>query len=180
MCWPLSHVYSRLLLPTAMLYSTPDLALFVHFNNSWSRALQTCWLLSFVYSRLLPLTAMSHDYFPLYLLSSFLFFTIYTMAWTWLTVKKATGGIATHCLLSKSSSASSTPPTTPAVPPATLPTTPPPPPPSAHSPAVPPATLSEQTDFIKNNKIFFCLIHFLSWELTIFLSSAVCSSTAAS
>ena len=81
-CQPLSFVYSRLLPPTATSYSTPDLALFVHFNNSWSHALQTCWLLSFVYSRLLPLTAMSHDYFPLYLLSSFLFFTIYTMAWT--------------------------------------------------------------------------------------------------
>ena len=138
----------------------------------------------------------------IYLLSSFLLFTIYTMAWTWLTMKKATGGIATRCLLSKSSSASATPPTTPAVPPATLPTTPPPPPPPparspavppatlpttpppppppAHSPAVPPPTLSEQTDLIKNNVIFFCLIHFLSWELTIFLSSAVCASTVAS
>ena len=164
----------------AMSYSTPDLALFVHFNNSWSHALQTCWLLGFVYSRLLPLTAMSHDYVPLYLLSWFVLFTIYTMVWTQLTVKKATSSIATRHLLSVSSSASATPPTTPAVPPAALPTTPPPPPPPAHSPAVAPPTLSEQTNLIKNNIIFFCLIHFLSWELTIFLSSAVCASMVAS
>ena len=116
----------------------------------------------------------------IYLLSLFLLFTIYTMARTQLNAKKATGGIATHHLLSKSSSASATPPTTPAVPPATLPTTTPPPPPPACSPAVPPPTLSEQTDLSKNNIIFFCLIHFLSWELTIFLSSVVCASTTAS
>ena len=97
----------------------------------------------------------------IYLLSSFLLFTIYTIAWTQLTAKKATSSIATRHLLSKSSSASATPPTTPAVPPATLPTTPPPPPPPACSPGVPPPTLSEQTDLIKNNEIFFCLIHFL-------------------
>ena len=97
----------------------------------------------------------------IYLLSSFLLFTIYTIAWTQLTVKKATSGIATRHLLSKSSSASATPLTTPAVPLATLPTTPPPPPPAC-SPGVPPPTLSEQTDLIKNNVIFFCLIHFLS------------------
>ena len=38
-------------------YSTPDLALFVHSNNSQSHALQTRWPLGFVYSRLLLLTA---------------------------------------------------------------------------------------------------------------------------
>ena len=145
----------------AMSYSTPNLALFVHFNNSWSHALQMHQLLSFVYSRLLLPTATLHGYFPLFPLSSFLLFTIYSMAWTRLTMKKATSSITTHCLLSDSSSASATPPTTPAVPPATLPTTPPPPPPAC-SPAVPPLTLSEQTDLIKNNVIFFCLIHFPS------------------
>ena len=41
-------------------------------------------------------------------------------------------------------------------------------------------TLSKQTNLTMNNIIFFCLIHFLSWELTIFLSSAVCASMAAS
>ena len=176
----LSFVYSRLLLLTATSYSNPDLALFVHSSNSWSCALQTRWLLSFVYSGLLLPTATSHDYFPLFPLSSFLLFTIYTMAWTWLTTKKATSSITTHRLLSESSSASATPPATPAVPPTTLPTTPPPPPPPAHSPAVPFPTLSKQTNLTMNNIIFFCLIHFLSWELTIFLSSAVCASTAAS
>ena len=42
-------------------YSTPNLALFVHSNNSWSHALQMCRQLSFVYSGLLPLTAMSYS-----------------------------------------------------------------------------------------------------------------------
>ena len=45
----------------AMSYSTPDLALFVHSNDSRSRALQTCQPLSFVYSRLLPPTATSYS-----------------------------------------------------------------------------------------------------------------------
>ena len=38
-------------------YSIPNLALFVHSNNSWSHALQTHRPLGFVYSGLLPLTA---------------------------------------------------------------------------------------------------------------------------
>ena len=45
----------------AMSYSIPDLALFVHSNNSWSRALQMYQPLGFVYSRLLPLTATSYS-----------------------------------------------------------------------------------------------------------------------
>ena len=42
-------------------YSTPDLALFVHSNNSRSHALQTHRPLSFVYSVLLLPTAMSYS-----------------------------------------------------------------------------------------------------------------------
>ena len=42
-------------------YSIPDLALFVHSNNSRSRALQMRQPLGFVYSRLLPPTATSYS-----------------------------------------------------------------------------------------------------------------------
>ena len=42
-------------------YSIPNLALFVHSNNSRSCALQTCWPLGFVYSGLLPPTATSYS-----------------------------------------------------------------------------------------------------------------------
>ena len=45
----------------AMSYSTPNLALFVHSNNSQSCALQTHQPVGFVYSGLLPLTAMSYS-----------------------------------------------------------------------------------------------------------------------
>ena len=153
---PLGFVYSGLLPLTATSYSTCDLALFVHFNNSQSCALQMCRLLSFVYSGLLLPTAMSHN------LSSKFVSALHNL-YHGLDPTHGKKGHRQHrhlppaikvffcqcyspnhsccssCYSTHYSSSSS----------------------STCSFSCCSSTLSEQTDLIKNNIIFFCLIHFL-------------------